>query len=137
MRIKLFEMFNKDDYYVSITFEEWGTAFENRLSISDNLNNRIKNLFDPSFYCQKSDSELSSSSILWRGSYISVDNVTNLNDYVQKLRYRLEMKISLNDDEWYYVYLYTDHRLRGRSSEYYKCDQLHGLEKLLKDKKII
>jgi hypothetical protein len=108
----IFEGFNTDDYYQEIEYNEWFAQRLNRLYISDNLNNRIKNLFDSSFDYQKQDSQ---------GSVIYVD-----------IKEDIEVIIMINDDEWYYVYL-----LSNNYSGYYKCDQFDGLKKLLKDKGII
>lgn len=112
--IKLYEGFNNDDYYQEIDYEEWFTQRLNRLNISDTLNNRIKNLFDTNDY-QKVDG---------RGSVIYVYKICQGN--------LCEIKISLNDDEWYYVALE-----REPEDTFYKCDQFDGLKKLLKDKEII
>jgi hypothetical protein len=114
----IFEGFNTDDYYQEIDYEEWYDQRLNRLNISDNLNNRIKNLFDSRSDYQKQDS---------KGSVIYVDK----KDKKDKKGTLCEIKISLNDDDWYYVYIYNEVR------EYYKCDQFDGLKKLLKDKGII
>ena len=128
MRIKLFESFENNDYYQETDYYEWLAAFGDRLYISDSLNNRIKNLFDSSFDHQKFGYLKKDS----QGSVIFVDKLNY--DLPTSISY--EMKISLNDDEWYYVYVYTEDYIR-RKTTYYKCDQFHGLEKLLKDKKII
>jgi len=121
--IRLFEGFNTDDYYQEIDYEEWYDQRLNRLNISDNLNNRIKNLFDSRSDYQKQDSQ---------GSVIYVDK--NVYFTQSSLVNFIYINISLNDYDWYYVYIYNE--VRDKRS-YYKCDQFDGLKKLLKDKGII
>jgi len=119
----IFEGFNTDDYYQEIEYNEWFTQRLNRLYISDNLNNRIKNLFDSSFDYQKQDSQ---------GSVIYVDKKEGRED--------IEVKIMINDDEWYYVdisIIYNDNGSMFDLGGSYKCDQFDGLKKLLKDKEVI
>jgi len=119
----IFEGFNTDDYYQEIDYEEWFSQRLNRLYISDNLNNRIKNLFDSSFDYQKQDSQ---------GSVIYVDKKEGRED--------IEVKIMINDDEWYYVdisIIYNDNGSMFDLGGSYKCDQFDGLKKLLKDKEVI
>ena len=125
----IFEGFNTDDYYQEIDYEEWYDQRLNRLNISDNLNNRIKNLFDSRSDYQKQDSQGIFKQALLAGSVIYVDKK-------DKKGTLCEIKISLNDDDWYYVYIYNEVRDK-RSSGYYKCDQFDGLKKLLKDKEVI
>ena len=124
----IFEGFNTDDYYQEIEWNEWFAQRLNRLYISDNLNNRIKNLFDSSFDYQKLDNQ---------GSIIFVDKKEGREDIVYNA---IEVKIMINDDEWYYVdisIIYNDNGSMFDLGGYYKCDQFDGLKKLLKDKEII
>ena len=119
--IKLYEGFNNDDYYQEIDYEEWFAQRLNRLNISDTLNNRIKNLFDTN-----------DRNIDYRIGHLSSGNQGSVR--VDKMCQGIlcEIKISLNDDEWYYVALE-----REPEDTFYKCDQFDGLKKLLKDKEII
>jgi hypothetical protein len=119
----IFEGFNTDDYYQEIEYNEWFSQRLNRLYISDNLNNRIKNLFDSSFDYQKLDNQ---------GSIIFVDKKEGREE---NRIVSIEVKIMINDDDWYYVDI--SNILDFNSSGYYKCDQFDGLKKLLKDKEVI
>ena len=126
--IRLFEGFNTDDYYQEIEWNEWFSQRLNRLYISDNLNNRIKNLFDTT-------GDDGPRTLYRKTTYQKVDGQGSV-IYVDKIKiYQgtlCEIKISLNDDEWYYVAIEKE-----PEDTFYKCDQFDGLKKLLKDKEII
>jgi len=116
--IKLYEGFNNDEYYQEIEYDEYFAQRVNRLNISDNLNNRIKDLFDT--YLGNDYLKVDG-----QGSVIYVDSKDDKGTLC-------EIKISLNDDEWYYVALEKE-----PEDTFYKCDQFEGLKKLLKDKEVI
>ena len=125
--IKLYEGFNTDDYYQEIEYNEWFAQRVNRLNISDNLNNRIKDLFDTT---GDDDPRTPYRKVDGQGSVIYVDKMYQ--GTLCEIKIYTRIWISFNDDEWYYVALEKE-----PEDTFYKCDQFDGLKKLLKDKGII
>jgi hypothetical protein len=125
MRIKLFEMFGTDDYYQEISSDDWLYHRNNTLSIiSDNLNEKIKKLILSTQKFTESGYRISGPPRL-EGSIIVIDNID------------IDMRISLDDDEWYFVWFEEKITKSTIRIKYYKCDQFEGLVKFLKDKEII
>jgi hypothetical protein len=109
MRIKLFEMFRTDDYYQEISRDEWN--YFTPLSIKKSSIDKIMKVF-PSIY---------------------IDDY-----YLRSYSKGIVVRIYESEDEYFYVY-YLDNSRYGIKppAKLYKCDQIEGLFKLLKDKDII
>jgi hypothetical protein len=124
MRIKLFEMFKTDDFYHEIENGEWLRSHDKRIVITNNVNLKIKNLFDDKFRYEISHSYK-------RGSFIRVMDEESIHSEVYELD---TVRIFVDNDDWFYVMISK----RGSNViTYYKCDQFEGLKKLLKDLNII
>jgi hypothetical protein len=131
MRIKLFETFENNDYYQEIESDEWFDSMNSRIEISHVLNN-IKNLFGDKFICKER---------FHSGKTESIIEVTSWGPNTQS-DYQYLIRITLNDDEWFYVHCVIVKGLGKKertkqSIKIYKCDQWEGLVKLLKDKSIL
>lgn len=118
MRIKLFESFNTEDYYQEISFSEYMYNLRMRTTISDILHNNFLSLFDMS---------------KWReiGPYLHNDELNSV--MISNPIEETDIGISVLDDDWYLVRLVSHQSSDGDT--YWKCDQMDGLKKLLKDKK--
>jgi hypothetical protein len=127
MRIKLFEAFNKEDYYTKVDVDailRYNTedfTEEEFHWLNTSLNNVNRNTWW--YFIEIKDGHF----------YVNGSGLTNIkgignirlnslsNDRNTLWIYKLE-------DDWWGVYYHTS---------YYMCDQFEGLEKLLKDKGII
>jgi hypothetical protein len=118
MRIKLFESFNTEDYYQEISFSEYMYNLRMRITISDILHNNFLSLFDMS---------------KWReiGHYHHNDELNSV--MITNPIEETDICIGVLDDDWYLVRLVLYQS--NDSDTYWKCDQMDGLKKLLKDKK--
>jgi hypothetical protein len=108
--LKLYESF-EEEHYVQIGFQE----FNLEQSYNDNPWRVIGKLRE----ILPSDVE-----------YTSIDTLNNSISFTSKVG---NFTIKFGDDEWFKV----RHTHKRPSSLYYKCDQLDGLVKLLKDLRLI
>jgi hypothetical protein len=130
--LKLFEGFETDDYYAKIedisVFHD-PKFFDQVVDFNDIL--KVKSMVNMDVD-SKICNYLASGGTLIRYLYIECPG----DDFVDYFIYKF-------DDDWYYVqvvkhYLDIDSgEMEFEGEEWYKCDQLEGLIKLLKDKKLI
>ena len=127
--IKLYEGFNTDDYFQHIDNNDWWDNRDERIEISYNTIKKICGLFS------NWDIEVDDNNM-----YIILDNQN-----VSIKNYEYTINLYEVDDEYFYVNLTrrypNGYGLFSRSSgsfEYsYKCDQLEGVIKFLKNAYII
>ena len=134
MRIKLFEAFETDDYYVNITDREYMK-----------LHSIVKDLFtkhEINFL-----NSLNNDSHFWINNKAQLDNDDSnnsvsfdfsVNKYTKSIQSAIRVNITKLDDG-YFLVRYIDNKIspRSRAELFYKCDQFEGLVKFLKDKEII
>jgi hypothetical protein len=119
MRIKLFEAFNTDDYYTIVDQQTWYELMNNTIDIRGYYN-RIKNSIHEDYYlCKLMD---------------QVELVIIIVPYSEK---GLNINIIRTDDEWFYVRINKYPYINNSDLIVYKCDQIEGVMKLLKDLNII
>lgn len=130
-RLKLFEEYS-ESYYQTTDFDDYDSSYHNRIEMSDNTINRIKDVIS-SRTTNPLSSYVPSNSVMFIW-----DNNPSQYAFPELVH---EIKIFEADDEWFYCAIKPqnsrDRILPARSIEYYKCDQLVGLIQLLKSKKII
>jgi hypothetical protein len=129
MRIKLFEMFETNNYYQEIDKHEWIDSFHKKVEISHVFNN-IKNLFGDEFICTERNYGID------RG-VIEITSKPPIASPRRKSSDYPYIRIILNDDEWFYVHAVKKVDSYLNNIMFYKCDQFEGLVKFLKDKGII
>lgn len=139
MKIKLFEAFNKSDFYKKVSQQQWeDDSLTGSVDISKTLVTDLKSKLEA--YCLLKvfkdviDTEKTCISIIVPFDEREKDE-------------RLEIFISQNEDEWFFVRverkLKSLHGLSVKRKryreywEYYKCDQEEGVVKLLEDLKLI
>jgi hypothetical protein len=109
--IKLFEGFEKSEYYQEIDSDDFVDELNERVDMSNVIINRIGELLS--------------------GWDIDVDNLDIVYAWDEN---RHEIKIFEVSDEYYYIYI---NNYEDDYTTYWKCDQFEGLEELLKDKGIV
>jgi hypothetical protein len=128
MRIKLFEMFNKEDFYKEISYLEYGelNTYFNKESFNKNEVNFFNNLTGDKIRIDFWRKQKKHTSVR-TSSFDDSDEVALciLNKYI----YVNLTKLKDN----YYIVNYDI----NSGYDYYRCDQFEGLIKLLKDKKVI
>ena len=138
MYIKLFEGFNKDDYYKNISHDEYVTLITPKRYGYNNRDNYVnKEIFN-----RMEVDYLNNIGVLcWEmidGSDInnidnkSVDNNKYYKCYILKNGHNIYIT-KLRDD---YFLVRISHR-HGYRNSYYRCDQFDGLVELLKDRGLI
>ena len=128
MRIKLFEAFNKDEYYKEISLEEWENC-DYTIPFTEEDMKKLKELIEGMEMYPSSIKEYRWSE---EGYWLYIE-----------LKRGIGVGISLIPDEWYIVNIDNNTNFRGddlyhrgssyRKNEYYKCDQFEGILELLKD----
>ena len=128
MRIKLFEGFNQDEYYVEINDIEWESFTP--LMITKSTIDKINKIIP----CQIMDdyTEGNFNYLKWtKRKHTSMFSALGFDT-------RLIISISIfeAEDEYFYVN-YNIQKSTKSTIRLYKCDQIDGLKKLLKDIGII
>ena len=125
--IRLFEGFNTDDYFQHIDNNDWWDNRDEQIEMSYNTIKKICGLFS-NWNIEVDDN-----------MYIILDNQN-----VSIKNYEYTINLYEVDDEYFYVnvtrqYIWFDiYYPNGGSFEYsYKCDQLEGVIKFLKNENII
>jgi len=131
--LKLFESFTTDDYYQEQTDEEFSEIPS--ISMSDKYVSAISNIVDK----YKSSRNVNNLEVKVGGDtkkHIRIKNPLQLNTPVYDVNSSRNIWTSLNisesEDEWFRVSIW--YRIGYKR---YKCDQIEGLERLLKDKILI
>jgi hypothetical protein len=125
--IKLFEGFNKDEYYEEI--EELYDDEDTFSPISSELKKSIKSWF-----------ELTDDKICSLGFYITEELNIDIRDYninISSLDGSLWLNLMEMVDEYYYIQFGHIENGQVKLDGHYRCDQLDGVKKFLKDKGII
>jgi hypothetical protein len=124
--IRLFEGFNTDDYYQHIDSNDWWDNRYERIEMSYNTIKKICGLFS------NWNIEVDDNMYIIKNNMISTDNQN-----VSIKNYDYTINLYEVDDEYFYVNV-TRRYPNGESFEYsYKCDQLEGVIKFLKNENII
>jgi len=117
--IKLFEGFDNDDYFQHIDNDDWWDNRDEQIEMSYNTIKKICGLFS------NWDIEVDNNMYILDNQNVSIKN------------YEYTINLYEVDDEYFYVNV-TRRYPNGESFEYsYKCDQLEGLIKFLKNENII
>jgi hypothetical protein len=117
--IRLFEGFNTDDYFQHIDNDDWWDNRDEQIEMSYNTIKKICGLFS-NWDIEVDDNNL----------YIILDNQN-----VSIKNYDYTINLYEVDDEYFYVNVTRPY---PNAFEYsYKCDQLEGLIKFLKNENII
>ena len=131
--LKLFESFTTDDYYQEQMDEEFSKI--PIISMSDKYVSAISNIVDK----YKSSRNVNNLEVKVGGDtkkYIRIKNPLQLNTPVYDVNSSRNIWTSLNisesEDEWFRVSIW--YRIGYKR---YKCDQIEGVERLLKDKGIL
>ena len=135
--LKLFESFTTDDYYQEQMDEEFAEI--PTISMSDKYVSMITNMFNK----YKSSRNLNNPEVEVKDTksgssktYIRINNPLQLNvpvyDKNSVGNIWEKLNISESEDEWFRVSIW--YRIGYNR---YKCDQIEGLERLLKDKGIL
>jgi len=138
------EGFNTDDYYQEINDVEWDRF--DPIMMTKSTIDKIKNLI-PSVKLHEgtTDCEYTRDGKLIKFNRLSYEKKTEIKQnwhtdrwyYIKKYEL-IGLSIFENDDEYFYVcYNKRIDKDNVAIIETYKCDQLDGLKKLLKDKEII
>jgi len=107
--IKLFEAFGTDDYYKEITHEEYDSLRDSFINIPKSESYKLESLISDDYNAEK-------------------QQVRNISYLLCRKKVRGGINpftIVKLEDDWYLVYM---------EDQFFKCDQLEGLIKLLKDK---
>ncbi len=130
--LRKFNESNSNEYYEQISDEEYESFIINPtfhpfsdsdISIINKIFDKAKKTYPNIKYKVNLSIDNRTKEII--NQYIEINNTENIGITYGKF-------FSLKD-EWYFGYIILD----NRSVENYKCDQLDGLIKLLKDKKLI
>ena len=145
MKLKLFEMFNKDEYYTEISYIEYrdeilskgkdvGLEWFERIAKRNNgMNVRLS--LSTEFPNTRTITIDSKDKIRSSGSpYRSKEEKEMI--LREKPQLRNYVKIYEIEDEWFIVYTHDD-KWPSKDSVMYKCDQFEGLARLLKDLNVI
>jgi len=138
--LKLFESFTTDDYYQEQMDEEFAEI--PTISMSDKYVSMITNMFNKyksSRNLNNPEVDVLDSGLYRMGSsktYIMISNPLQLNvpiyDKDHKDNIWERINITESEDEWFRVSIW--YRIGYKR---YKCDQIEGVERLLKDKGIL
>ena len=137
--IRLFEGFNTDDYYHEINDVEWDRF--DPIMMTKSTIDKIKNLI-PSAELHEGNQhcEFIRDGKLIKFNRLSYEKKTEIKQewyYIKKYEI-IGLSIFETEDEYFYVsYNKRIDKDNVAKIEIYKCDQLDGLKKLLKDKEII
>ena len=138
--LKLYESFNKEDFYIKLDSFEFWDIIEYRSNLlshpDESVYNRLSNILDNDSIF---DSDLRKNQLLNNRHGLGKILCIGLDSQISDFRCA-EFGIYSMDDDYYFVSYYTFSTTGLRTSpdsEFYKCDQFDGLVKLLKNKGII
>jgi hypothetical protein len=121
-RVNENKLFESEELYTRISTEEHLTSLKKEIVPIDKYIKQLDRLLSKYYSCKYEKRRDLSGPVL---------NYTCKESSMAPL-----IDIRLFDDDWFSIGLW--YRDNGQfSAQYYKCDQLHGVEKLLKDKHII
>ena len=117
-----FKLFESEELYTRMSIEEHLTSLEKEIVPIDKYIKQLDRLLSKYYSCKYEKRRDLSGPVL---------NYTGKESSMAPL-----IDIRLFDDDWFSIGLW--YKDNGKfSAQYYKCDQLHGVEKLLKNKHII
>lgn len=117
-----FKLFESEELYTRISIEEHLTSLKKEIVPIDKYIKQLDRLLSKYYSCKyEKRRDLSGPMLNYTGKESSMAPLID---------------IRLFDDDWFSIGLW--YKDNGKfSAQFYKCDQLHGVEKLLKDKHII
>jgi len=139
--IKLYEGFNTDDYYQEINDVEWDRF--DPIMMTKSTIEKIQKII-PSVKLHQGTTTLTNGQLkfaLLKFNRFSFEKKTEIKQWYSMTGKKYEiigLSIFETEDEYFYVsYSKRINKDNVAKIEIYKCDQLDGLKKLLKDKEII
>ena len=117
--IKLFESFETDDYYTEITNDEYNFFRDSFISMSKSDSYKLKTVISGDYHIE--EKELDEPKI----SYFYCREILPGTKFVKVPNIFTIVKV---EDDWFLVYI-SDH--------FYKCDQIDGLIKFLKNEGLV
>ncbi len=128
-RIQTYRVFESESgQYFNINYDKWIEG--NNKIITDRVYKLISDLFIPN--TDKLYSDIPNYNIV-----LDIKLIQDIDVIIIEIGENEEIYIQEKDDEWYYVAIYLSfdgNKDRGWDKcEYFKCDQIDGVIKLLKD----
>jgi len=111
IHIKLFEGFETDDYYTEITHEEYNLMRDSFINVSKSDSYKLKSVISDDFHIEEMKLDKPEINYFYCRE-ISPTKVPKIFTIVKV------------EDDWYLVYM---------KDKFFKCDQIDGLIKLLKN----
>jgi hypothetical protein len=139
--LKLYEAFNREDFYITIDNDDVDEIIENRSNLlshpDESIYNRLlSKIYNYPFDLKRNQSLNNRYACGLRPPGLGDILCIGLNSKISESTYS-EFGIYSMDDEYYFVSYYTWSPNKNTKSTFYKCDQLEGLLRLLKDKGVI
>ena len=131
---------SSSEYYYEISHHEWFGLYEYLLKFYQSDYEHLERLIDPNFRIYKlvKNGQWQPGHPHSKLLFMSDHGFTSLSPMIKIIGNTLSYEIVKLKDEWFLVSEY-DSSYDGYSNKecaYYKCDQLHGVEKLLTDKDV-